>query len=68
METLRSIIDFLESYPLWAKLAATAGVATTVLTLIFSPRAKAGSGATARAEARILLPGPVTGCLRAFPS
>jgi len=36
MDALRNIIDFIASYPLWAKLLVTGGVGVTVLTLIFA--------------------------------
>jgi hypothetical protein len=38
METIKSFIEFLNSYPLWAKLFAFSGLLITVGTLIFAPR------------------------------
>jgi hypothetical protein len=38
LDTLKALIDFLASYPTWAKLLSTGGLGVTVLTLIFAPR------------------------------
>jgi hypothetical protein len=38
METIKNLIEFLNSYPVWAKLFAFSGLLITVGTLIFVPR------------------------------
>jgi hypothetical protein len=38
MDTIKNFIEFLNSYPLWAKLFAFSGLLITVSTLIFAPR------------------------------
>ena len=38
MDTVKSLLDFLNSYPLWAKLLAFSGVLLTAGVLIFAPR------------------------------
>jgi hypothetical protein len=38
METVKNFIEFIKSYPLWAKLVACSGLLITVATLIFAPR------------------------------
>jgi hypothetical protein len=38
MDALRNIIDFIASYPLWAKFLITGGVIVTIFTLIFAQR------------------------------
>lgn len=38
MDTVKSLLDFLNSYPLWAKLLAFSGVLVTAGVLIFAPR------------------------------
>lgn len=38
METIKSLIEFLNSYPLWAKLLAFLGLLITICALIFAPR------------------------------
>jgi len=38
MDTIQSLLDFLNSYPLWAKFFAFSGVLLTAGVLIFAPR------------------------------
>jgi hypothetical protein len=38
MELWFRFIDFINSYPLWAKLLAVGGAGTTILTLVFAPK------------------------------
>jgi hypothetical protein len=40
MESLKGFIEFLASYPAWAKLLALSGLIITIGTLVFAPRNK----------------------------
>ena len=56
MDALRSIIEFIDSYPLWARLLATGGVGVTVLTLIFAPRVESPLATTGKRDIKISTP------------
>jgi len=38
METVKNLLEFLDSYPLWAKVLAFSGLLITMCVLVFSPR------------------------------
>ena len=46
MEILKQFIDFLNSYPVWAKMLAVGGLVLTIATLLLAPRTKDAGAAT----------------------
>jgi len=55
METMKGFIEFLNSYPLWAKLLAFAGLLITACTLIFVPRISGEKGSDPEKSTRVYL-------------
>ncbi|MEQ1840234.1 MAG: hypothetical protein ABL994_07495 [Verrucomicrobiales bacterium] len=59
MEGLKAFIEFLASYPLWAKIVAASGIFVTAATFMFAPRSAtetAHNAANTRIRARFCAP------------
>ena len=57
MESLKGFIEFLASYPAWAKLLALSGPTITIATLVFAPRQKDAPGAAPTGDVELRITG-----------
>ena len=54
MESLKDMLEFVNSYPLWAKLLAMGGLAITAATLVFAPRNARSASTSAGSDIIVL--------------